>query len=148
MFEEIRREKEITIEVKNSSPLPQFFCAESLIRRALANIIDNALKYTPRQGRIEIHTRAFLNKKNKGFLKIAVRDNGIGIHADDLPKIFDPFYRGKNVRHQEGTGLGLQFVKKAIEFHGGKLFVRSKVNLGSVFFIILPLNEDKLDIKT
>lgn len=135
MFEEIRREKEITIEVKNSSPLPQFFCAESLIRRALANIIDNALKYTPRQGRIEIHTRAFLNKKNKGFLKIAVRDNGIGIHADDLPKIFDPFYRGKNVRHQEGTGLGLQFVKKAIEFHGGNYSCAARLIWGASFLL-------------
>jgi two-component system phosphate regulon sensor histidine kinase PhoR len=104
---------------------------------ALINLLDNAVKYTQDQGTIELMVR-----RNSGSVLLEVRDNGQGIAADQLPRIFERFYRIDKSRSREmgGTGLGLAIVKHAIENHGGTVSVRSDVGRGSTFTISLPVN--------
>jgi two-component system phosphate regulon sensor histidine kinase PhoR len=104
------------------------------ITQALTNLVDNAIKYTPRNGKIKIESR------DKGeLIEIAVIDNGIGIPLNDLPRIFERFYRVDKGRSRElgGTGLGLSIVKHIIEAHGGKVTVQSQPGKGSEFSFTL-----------
>jgi signal transduction histidine kinase len=97
------------------------------------------LKYTSRGGEIEVSIHAYFNKKGTGVLEISFEDTGIGICEEDREKIFQPYYRAKNVSSEEGKGLGLAFVKEVIELHGGKILVQSEPNVGSIFTILLPV---------
>lgn len=107
----------------------------SQLGRALANLIDNAMKYTPLGGQVRVGMQASATK-----LYLAVMDSGWGIHKADLPHIFDPFYRGKQYEDEaEGSGLGLTMVKSIIERHKGTISVRSQIGRGSTFTIILPV---------
>lgn len=102
--------------------------------RALLNIIDNAIKYVPTSGKIEIYL-----KKEKHQAVITIKDNGIGISADDLPHIFDRFYRGSTTDKFFGSGLGLAISKSIVNSHRGEIDVKSQIAEGSTFTIILPL---------
>jgi signal transduction histidine kinase len=106
------------------------------LRQLVLNLIDNAIKYTPKNGTIALS----LVREN-GSAMIIVRDNGIGIPAEEQSKIFDRFYRVDKGRSREmgGTGLGLSIARWITEIHGGKIFVQSEVNKGSVFTVLLPL---------
>ncbi len=90
----------------------------SLLRRALGNLLSNALQYTPVGGTIEISA----NERVDHSVEIKVTDSGCGIDADKLPKIFDRFYRADSARARNtpGTGLGLAIVKLILELHGGR----------------------------
>jgi two-component system phosphate regulon sensor histidine kinase PhoR len=105
------------------------------IERAIANLIDNASKYTPEGG--QIHVRAAPNGQ---FAVIEVSDNGIGIPKEDLPRIFERFYRVDRSRSREmgGTGLGLSIVKHVAQVHGGLIEVDSAPGKGSTFRLKLP----------
>ncbi len=109
---------------------------KDILWQAVYNIVDNALKYTKEQGRVEI--KVF---KDKNRAVIIVKDDGVGIAAEDLHRIFDRFYRVDKARSREtgGTGLGLSIAHSAIEFHNGSIEVLSQVGEGSEFKIILPL---------
>ena len=117
-----------------------------LLDIALSNLLSNAIKYGTDGGKVEV----ILNLKNKNQI-IIVRDNGIGIPAEELPKIFNDFYRASNVRKNstEGSGLGLSVVKKVIERHGGQIKVKSPSKMGGMknpgtcFTITMPLNPPK-----
>ena len=102
----------------------------------LYNIIDNAIKYTPRGG--EVHCT--LNRSGKNAV-IRVSDTGVGIPAEDLPHIFDRFYRVDKARSREtgGTGLGLSIVKQFVNLHGGTIDAKSTFGKGTTFIIELPL---------
>jgi two-component system phosphate regulon sensor histidine kinase PhoR len=105
-----------------------------LINQALTNLVDNAIKYTPEKGTIRIES------KDRGeWVEIAVVDDGIGIPANDLPRIFERFYTVDKSRSRElgGTGLGLSIVKHIIEAHGGKVNVQSQLGKGSEFSFTL-----------
>lgn len=102
--------------------------------RALLNIIDNAIKYVPTSGKIEIYL-----KKEKHQAVITIKDNGIGISEDNLPHIFDRFYRGSAGKKTLGSGLGLAIAKAIINSHKGEIEVESKVGKETVFTIFLPL---------
>jgi signal transduction histidine kinase len=104
------------------------------IQQVLANLVDNSIKYTPAQGQVEVS--AFLEANQ---LVIAVKDNGVGIPADELPRIWERLYRGDKSRSQKGLGLGLCLVKAVVQAHGGKVAVSSRPNEGSVFTVRLPL---------
>ena len=84
------------------------------LRQALANLVDNAIKYTPRGGRIDVHASA-----NQQSVEITVSDTGTGIADQDLPRIFDRLYRGDQSRATRGLGLGLSLVKAYVEAQGG-----------------------------
>ncbi len=107
---------------------------EGLVGRALENIIGNAIRYTPPGGEIS------LSVKREGDEVVAsIADTGIGISAEDLGHIFDPFYRGSNSRREQGFGLGLTTVKSIIEGHGWSIGVSSEVGQGTVFTIRMPV---------
>ena len=100
------------------------------------NLIDNAIKYTPRGGRVHVE----LSKQGKTAV-VRVADNGIGIPEEDQLHIFDRFYRVDKARSREtgGTGLGLSIVKQIVLLHDGNISVSSRENEGSTFTVELPL---------
>ena len=108
------------------------------IRTAFMNIISNAVKYTPEGGSLEISTSV-----NGGLANLTVKDSGIGISTEDLPHIFDRFFRvkGKATRHITGSGLGLSLVKEVVEAHKGYIDVQSAPGLGTTFTLSFPVSE-------
>jgi two-component system phosphate regulon sensor histidine kinase PhoR len=106
------------------------------ITQVFENLLENALKYSPRGSRIEIST-----KLHADDVEICVRDNGPGIPEADLPHIFERFYRVDKGRSREkgGTGLGLSIVKHIVQLHGGRVRCESKLGQGTAFFFSLPL---------
>ncbi len=102
------------------------------LRQALANLVDNAIKYTPRGGRVDLEASA-----GQGCVDIRVRDTGAGIHDRDLPRIFDRLYRGDQSRTTRGIGLGLSLVRAYVEAQGGSVAVQSEPGKGSTFTIRL-----------
>jgi len=107
--------------------------------RTIQNLLSNALKYTPNGGKVDVTLTPYLQGKEGGFVEISIKDTGIGIWGDEIEKIFEPFYRGRNNSTQAGTGLGLSFAKQAVEFHGGKILVQSEPQKGTIFSILLPV---------
>jgi signal transduction histidine kinase len=77
--------------------------------------------------------------RRRGSIEISVKDTGIGIPKEDIEKIFDPFYRGNNAQKEMGTGLGLSFVKQAVDLHGGRISVQSELEKGTTFSVMLPV---------
>lgn len=103
------------------------------MRQVLANLLDNALKYTLAGGRVDIECC-----RKEGEIVIAVKDTGIGIAPAELPKIWDRLYRGNESRSQRGMGLGLSLVKAIVQTHNGRVDVSSEPGTGSIFSIYLP----------
>ncbi|MBI3674150.1 MAG: HAMP domain-containing histidine kinase, partial [Rhizobiales bacterium] len=107
------------------------------LRQVMANLLDNATKYTPRGGRIDLKV-----SREKSTVAIAIADTGIGMTPQDLSRIWDRLYRGDRGRAQRGMGLGLSLVKAIVEAHGGQVVAASAPDSGSVFRITLPLASD------
>lgn len=103
------------------------------LRQVAANLLDNAVKYTPRGGRIELFAR-----REGPEAVLVVRDTGAGIPAEDQPRIFDRLYRGDRSRSERGLGLGLSLVKAIVEAHKGRVTVESTPGQGSTFTVHLP----------
>ncbi|MEZ5359269.1 MAG: GAF domain-containing sensor histidine kinase [Candidatus Zixiibacteriota bacterium] len=129
--------KGLTMKVTVADDLPIIKGDPDAIRQVFENLISNAIKYTPRGGKI---TLEFL--KANGSILIHVGDNGIGIPEAARNDIFKEFYRAENAKalDEVGSGLGLTIVKRIIEMHGGKIHVESEEGLGSLFVIHLPIN--------
>jgi signal transduction histidine kinase len=105
------------------------------LNQILYNLMDNAIKYTPEGGRIHVSL-----KEEEGNLVWRVRDNGIGIPAEDQEHIFERFYRVDKARSREtgGTGLGLSIVRQMVKMHGGTISVHSEPDSGSEFVVTFP----------
>jgi two-component system, OmpR family, heavy metal sensor histidine kinase CusS len=112
----------------------QIYADPDLFERALGNLLDNALRFTPGNGSIHIA----LSKHNTDF-EVAVSDNGCGIAAEHLPRVFDRFYRADSSRSSDGAGLGLALVKSIIDLHGGSAIIESNVGRGTTVKLIFPL---------
>jgi signal transduction histidine kinase len=110
--------------------LPQVYADIGLIERALSNLIENALRYTPEDGNVKI-----VIDKSEQTVKVVVADTGSGIQEEELPLIFDRFYRVEKSRARAtgGAGLGLAIAKKIIDLHQSSIAVESKVNVGTTF---------------
>ncbi len=107
---------------------------EKLLRHILGNLLSNAIKYSP------LAKEAFFRVRRSGDgLSFEVRDQGIGIPATDLPRLFGDFHRASNVGNIPGTGLGLAIVKRAVESHGGCIAVTSQPGMGTCFTVTIPL---------
>lgn len=109
-----------------------------LLARALRNLLDNAVRHTPSEGRIQIEVSQSVNGKTA---LLSVTDTGAGISATDLPHIFDRFYQGSNLglNGSIGSGLGLAIVKALVEAHQGSVQVTSEVGVGTSFLVTLPV---------
>ncbi|MFH1297587.1 MAG: HAMP domain-containing sensor histidine kinase [Bacteroidota bacterium] len=129
--------KKVVLSLKIEETLPHIIARHEDIDDVFTNILDNAIKYTPPEGIIEVIATIDYRK-----IKIEVQDSGVGIPEDEIHHVFDEFYRAENARkiEKEGTGLGLAIAKKIIETYGGKIEVESKVNEGTKFTIILPVS--------
>jgi signal transduction histidine kinase len=110
------------------------------LERVLDNLVANAVKYSPNGGLVQVEIgREEPNGTAQAVLR--VRDRGVGIPSDELPKVFDRFYRGSNVAGRfQGTGIGLAGARQIVEQHGGQIAVESREQQGSTFTVRLPLN--------
>jgi signal transduction histidine kinase len=104
------------------------------IQQALANLLDNAVKYTVEHGHISIECSS-----SEDSVQVRIKDDGIGIPVAEQSKIWDRLYRGDKSRGQRGLGLGLSLVKAVVEAHGGRVTVQSTEGAGSEFTVSLPV---------
>jgi len=136
MMQPAARKKEQSLLVDLPVGLPEVIGDPDYLERAVANLLDNAVKYTPEKGTIRLSAKAAATS-----VAVEVSDNGIGIPVQDLPRIFERFYRVDKSRSREmgGTGLGLAIAKHIAQAHGGTVEVSSEAGKGSTFRIVLPL---------
>lgn len=136
------QKKHLQLTIQLSPHLPELLVDERRIRQVLINLLTNAVKFTPNGGQITLEASLTPEPQGMGNLCIAVSDTGIGISADNIPKLFQPFIQVDSAlnRQHEGTGLGLALVKRLVELHGGSINVRSEVGVGSCFTVALPLS--------
>jgi signal transduction histidine kinase len=132
LYEDLADERGLRIETRAGGDLT-VAVDRNRLRQVLANLLDNAVKYTPPGGRIELAAA-----RGAGEAVVAVTDTGIGIPADELPRIWERLYRGDKSRSERGLGLGLSFVRAIVEAHGGTVGVRSAPGEGSTFELRLP----------
>ncbi len=130
--------KSIAVDLELGGETPEIRIDKTAVAEALDNLLDNAVKYSPEGARVLIRV-----EKRQRCLCVEVQDQGIGIDSDDLPRIFDRFYRGRRGDQQSvrGTGLGLALVKAAAEGHGGAVEVTSAPGQGSRFCLRFPLEK-------
>jgi len=135
IFNKRIKEKQMDITVNIPENLSQVLGDKRWLEHVLMNLIDNAIKYTPPEGKIEIFA-----KEKKYFVEVAVRDTGIGIPKKHIDRIFERFYRVDKARSREegGTGLGLSIVKHIVKNMGGEIWVESEPGKGSTFIFTLP----------
>ena len=127
-------EREIRVDLPQAPwPLPAVLGDGDLLSLAVGNLLDNALKYTPPGGRVEVRAR-----ESGGDVVIEVADTGAGIAAEDLPHVWDTLYRGSRTRAVPGSGLGLPLVRAVAERHGGEVTVESRTGRGTVVRLRLP----------
>jgi PAS domain S-box-containing protein len=134
-------QKNITLSVELPKDLPQTVEADqTLLQQALYNLMENAIKYTPQDGHVTVSAAS-----QPGYLIFSIADSGIGIAPDDLPHLFEKFYRGKQreARAQPGSGLGLAIVHSIAANHRGRVWVDSEIGKGSTFYLQIPLTQPK-----
>ncbi len=135
----LAEKKKIAVSVKASPNLPLVYADRDMIEQVVLNLFSNAVKYSPENASVEIRLREL----DEDVL-VEVEDTGYGISEEDLPRIFDKFYRAADhdeIRDVRGTGLGLSLVKEIVELHGGKITVKSEKGKGSLFSFTLPKYE-------
>lgn len=133
LYEDLAEQRGVRIEAASEGEL-RIPVDRNRMRQVVANLLDNAVKYTPAGGRIRIEAR-----REGPDAVLSVSDTGIGIPADELPRIWDRLYRGDKSRSERGLGLGLSLVKAIVEAHGGRVAVTSTPGTGSCFELRLPV---------
>ena len=137
----IAEKSSIQLETETVQDGAVVWCDVESVSQVLSNLLDNAIKYTPSNGTITVGARPAGR-----FVELYVRDTGAGIPPEDLPRLFERFYRVDKARSRElgGTGLGLSIVKHLVALHNGTVRVESRVNMGSTFYFTLPVSEAEL----
>lgn len=130
-YQSMAAENQVSFEVHGEGHV---FAESNLLRRAISNIITNALRYTPSGGRVSVEGRELGDHS----VEISVTDTGMGISSDQLPHVFERFYRGDKARSRVGTGLGLAIVKSIMKLHGGSVSIRSESNRGTTVTLKFP----------
>jgi len=128
-------QKKIDLQFTGSPQTCVIHADRNNMEEIFTNLLSNAIKYTPEQGKVWVTL-----DEERGFVKVAVSDNGIGIKKEDLPRIFDRFYRVKSAETRQivGTGLGLSIVKSIVDAHLGSISVESELGKGSTFTLLFP----------
>jgi two-component system phosphate regulon sensor histidine kinase PhoR len=122
------------LQVENQAPIDLLAEVDrKLIGRVLGNLMHNAIKFTPAGGRISIEAAP-----TNGQVKVSISDTGVGIPAEDLPRIFERFYKVDRARGKSGTGLGLAIARHVVEAHGGRIWAESVEGKGATFYFTLP----------
>lgn len=139
MLKPLADEKEISLEHRLQA-VPEIMADSARINQIVYNLLTNALRYTAIKGVIKVST-SLIKQKQKNYVNIEIQDSGQGISPNDLPYIFNHFYRADQSRDRKsgGSGIGLAIVKQLVETHGGYVRVESKVGKGSNFSIFLPM---------
>ena len=132
------KEKKIRMEYHCGEEEQAFFDPK-WTREALSNLLDNSIKYTPIGGSVQILVTGY-----PMFERIDIKDTGIGISEEEQPKVFSRFYRGQQVKHQEGAGIGLALVREIIKKQGGYIKLTSACGIGSCFSVFLPKEEQNI----
>ena len=170
-FESLSEEKDITLKIESEKEYIEVYIDKEKMLKILSNILSNAFKFTPQNGKItvsvsechaELGSASFIydkipdpaiksgwqvrNDKLKNFVEIKIRDTGIGIPADEIPKLFDRFYQVDSsfTKEHEGTGIGLALTKELIELHHGSISVQSENGKWTEFTLYIPLGKDHL----
>ena len=141
-FEQATENKEIYLKnIEESKVWRTYFDADQW-NKIVHNLISNALKFTANGGRIEVILSDF-EKDGDSYISLLVKDSGIGMTVEQVDNIYDRFYQvdGSNTRTHGGSGIGLSLVKELVDMQGGKIYVNSKVGVGTEFRVLLPIRE-------
>ena len=135
-FEPLAREKGITLTEESADGLPSVRADRAKLRRVIVNLLSNALKFTPKGGRVRVRAEQAGEQ-----VRVSVADTGVGIAAADIPLLFDKYEQARHraTRGEKGTGLGLYITRQLVELHGGRIHVESEVGRGSTFSFALPV---------
>lgn len=125
---------QLTLHLEVPNDLPPVWADAERARQMIINLVHNAIKFTPAGGWVRVSA-----VRQGSMVAISVADNGIGIPADDLPRIFERFYKSDRARSGGGTGLGLAIVRHIVQAHGGQVSVQSREGEGSTFTVTLPI---------
>jgi two-component system phosphate regulon sensor histidine kinase PhoR len=123
----------LTVEIDCPADLAQVLADATRLEQVIVNLLHNAIKFTAEGGTIRLSARS-----EGETVVFAVQDNGVGIAADDLPRIFERFYKADRARSSGGTGLGLAIARHLVEAHGGQIWVESVEGRGSTFYFSIP----------
>ncbi len=131
---------EKVISVRTTPTLPSLHADRDVLKRVISNLIGNALKFSPSGSTIEIVAWHDIDNKE---IVVSVKDQGKGLRKENLQRIFEKFVQVDSAKRREivGKGLGLTFSKMAVEAHGGRIWIESKINKGSIFYFTLPVIE-------
>jgi signal transduction histidine kinase len=128
------RNHRIDLRGQVEDPLPEIYGDPVRLRQMIANLLENAIKYTPEGGEVKLEASA---EDDQVILKVS--DTGPGIPPSDQPYLFDKFFRASNVPDDStGTGLGLSIVKSIVEQHQGRIWLDSEIGIGTTFTVVLP----------
>jgi signal transduction histidine kinase len=132
---QLAEEKHVSLTADGTDPV-EVDADPSRLKQVVVNLLDNAVKYTPEGGEVSVSVT-----QRDGHAVLEVADTGLGISADDLPHVFERFYRADKARSRQlgGTGLGLSIVRSICLAHGGRVTVNSTEGRGSLFRVELPL---------
>lgn len=126
----------LTLSIQLPPSLPSLLVDPNRIRQVVSNLLHNAIKFTPAGGKVTVTATA-----GTGEVVLSVADTGVGISAEDLPRIFERFYKADRARSGGGTGLGLAIAKHLVLAHGGRIWAESAEGKGSTFYVVLPTAE-------
>ena len=124
----------LTLSIECPDDLPPVLADSTRVQQVMVNLLHNAIKFTPQGGQVSVRC-----VRQDQVIQLAVEDTGIGIAAEDLPRIFERFYKVDRSRATIGTGLGLAIARHLVEAHGGRIWAESEVGKGSTFYFTIPL---------
>jgi len=131
----VLQERDVTLSIEIPEDLQPIAADRDLLEQVLINLVDNAIKFSPRGSQVVLRAEA-----RADCVEIEVRDEGFGIAAEEIKRVFDPYFRSGDTRvdGERGTGLGLAIVRTIVEQHGGRIWVKSEVDRGTAFRFSLP----------
>ncbi|HWQ35953.1 MAG TPA: HAMP domain-containing sensor histidine kinase [Blastocatellia bacterium] len=138
------RQAGITLGSEIQPLLPRVFVDRKQMHRALMNLVNNAIKFTPRGGQVTLRARILEERRSDApcdYVLLSVSDTGEGLSPEESPYIFDAYWQAPNGKRKAGTGLGLAIVKRIAVAHGGNVSVRSTPGKGSTFTIMIPIRD-------